>query len=406
MAAVLCICACSADGSRAPTVGSPPPEQNAIADASGRYQLRFAGIPVGATDLSVRRVGAGYRFRRDDRLSVRRDGDRVDSVTSIIVETDASLQARGVSVRSHVGTLEHASSASRDEGGWVIQTRHGQVLRRPGIEVAELALWKPQPGRAREPMLLAGASFALLEVEASRTGENAFAIDLVSDVGRGRLEVEIGEDGLPTRWDSDSGESATRTDGVTPAMMAAELLDIAAMPSRGRATTSLLVEGATRRPPPSVAGQRVSGSDDSWRIQFARPGAAIPPNLESLVTSVDQRIEDDLSLPGLGGADALRMGRGDCSGHASALALLASQIGYEVKLASGYRRRGARWLRHRWTIVKLEDEWVSMDPSFGEARPGTSRLMILAVHEATTEAMALADLLAFAGMTGASATFQ
>jgi len=102
----------------------------------------------------------------------------------------------------------------------------------------------------------------------------------------------------------------------------------------------------------------------------------------------------------------LRMGRGDCTGHATVLAMLAKQNGYRVKIATGYRQIGHRWVRHRWVIAKVGRRWVSLDPSFGESSPDSSRLLILATHSASADDLALADLVAFAGMSEASAQFE
>ena len=366
--------------------------------------LRFEGVPVGLCELSVRRRAGGYHVRRRDTLSVLRDGARVDSTNTITIETNARLEAQAVTLTSHVGPLRRASHARRDGGGWLVTNNSGQKSRRPSLEIAELAL--VGAASADGPVLLAGADFAAVERRTDReTASPRVTIELTrASLGTTSLLVTPGAGGLPRRWSSDTGESAVRLDGIPPTIDPPELLDLAALPGKGRRSDELWVRDARRDPPPSLAGQRVELHGRHWRVEFHRRQRAIPTDLASLVTVVADALEGDLSLPGLTAAEALRMGRGDCSGHAAALAQLASQRGYETRLATGYRRRGRQWLRHRWVVARLGQDWVSLDPSFGEATPSPGRLLLLATHGA--DVVALADLVTFAGMGDASASFE
>lgn len=399
--------ACKADASRSPVPQRAGIEKPKQGDANARYVLRFAGVPVGMTELALEREGVGYRFRRNDTISVRRDGERVESVSSLIVELDEQLSAKTVNVMSNIGTSVRSMTATRDEGGWMIRDQYGGLTRRSGLELVETAMLSPDKARTGEPMLVAGANFARIDVDAGPTSNRGYSVLLRSNIGEVAIEISLDADGLPGHWGSASGESAERVSAGLPMPEGAELLDLAAMPSRGRPTAKLVVDGATREPPLSIAGQTVTVTDSGgWSISFQRRRHAIPADLAALVEGVDARIEDDLSAPGLSGREALRMGRGDCSGHASALAVLANENGYPAKVATGFRRRGNSWLRHRWTVALLGDRWVSLDPSFGETKPRANKLLILAVHEPSAEAMALADLVAFAGMGDARAQFK
>ena len=294
--------------------------------------------------------------------------------------------------------------AQRDGGGWLVSDGSGQKSRRPSLEIAELAL--VGAASADGPVLLAGADFAAVELRSERDAASGMVtIEMArAPLGMTSLLVTPGAGGLPRSWTSDTGESATRLDGIPPTINPPELLDLAALPGRGRRSDELWIRDARRDPPPSVAGQSVELHGQDWRVEFQRRPRAIPTDLASLVTIVADALEGDLSLPGLTAAEALRMGRGDCSGHAAALAELAGQRGYETLLATGYRRRGRQWLRHRWVVARLGQDWVSLDPSFGEAVPSPGRLLLLATHDA--DVVALADLVAFAGMGDASASFE
>ncbi len=401
-----------------PTVhGHAPLAQSDSIPISGRYHLRFGGADIGVAEITLRNQAGGYQYRRDDRLVVYRDQLRLESSHSLVIDADVNLNATQVRIRSQVGDVVRTSSATRDAGGWAIRDQGGRLRRLSGLPLAELAFLRAtrfDDTSDREDRssiaLVAGASFALVELDVSRRSRSSLDISIRSDLGAAHYTLFVDGDGLPNRWTSDVGETGQREIGMTEtherSLEPSNLLALAAMTSRGRHSLRLRVRGANRELPPSIANQRVKLDGDDWLIDFDRQKPFIPTDLAALVIAVDQQINNDLSVPGLGASDALQMGRGDCTGHATALAMLAEQNGYQVKIATGYRRIGHRWVRHRWVIAKVGRRWVSLDPSFGEPSPESSQLLILSTHSASADDVALADLVTFAGMSNASAQFE
>ena len=413
------LAACSGDPQRSSTavssersVTQPRPAN----DLSARYRLRFGGADIGVAEISLKQKPGGYRYRRDDRLLVFRDDQRLESTNSIVIDTDEQLRATDVRILSSVGDISRDSVANRDAGGWAIRDNRGQLRRVSGLPLAELAFIRGALGNEASdnvnsgPALLAGASFATVDLVVTPSASSRLDVSIGSALGSAHYTVIVGEDGLPNRWSSDVGETGERQRGIAPdnvyAAAPQNLLAIASMPSRGRRSGRLRVRSAERAAPPTIAGQAVRLEGTDWIIDFDRKRSAVPTELAALVVAIDQRIDNDLSAPGLSAKEALQMGRGDCTGHATALAQVAQASGYEVQIATGYRRLGRTWLRHRWMIARVGNRWVSLDPSFGEAMPSRSRLLVLTTHAPTSSEIALADLLTFAGMTAATAHFE
>ena len=406
---LLAAVACSSEAPvERPSREAPEPRGTAperMPDASARYQLRFRDVPVGYAEISLRRRAGGYRYQRAEILSIARDGERVETRTNLVIDTDSELAARTIALSSEIGELRRRVSARRDRGGWTI-TRHGGSSTRTGADLEVYELAALQSGGERRPVMVPGAGFARVELLTERSGSR-LSLELATPLGSSRTELYAAADGLPASWESETGESAVRiAGGLTPELDPVELLALAAMPGGGRRTKTLRISGVERPPPPSLASQRVRRDGDDWVIGFARPPAPIPDHLAALVKLVADTIVDDMSLPGLEAEEALQMGRGDCTGHATAFAALARQRGLRVSIATGYRRRGHRWLRHRWAVVELGGAQVFVDPSFAEARPRPDRLLALAVHGDSADEIAVADLVAFSGMARASARFE
>ena len=404
--ALVAVAGCAGDAPPERPHATPPEQPGApLADASARYQLRFKGVPVGYAELSLRRRPGGYQLRRVEILAVERDGVRVDTRTLTTIDADAKLEARRVHLVQRTGSLTRVVSAERDENGWTIARADGATTRTgAGAGVLDLASLRPAPGA--RPVLVPTAGFARVELFASGSPSRR-VLELRTSLGSSVTEITAHADRLPAAWRSDSGESAVRIDGrLVPELEPVPLLSLAAMPGAGRRTSTLRIRGADRPPPPSLASQRVSADGRDWIVRFRRPAVEPPPALADLVRYVADRIEDDLGLPGLGADEALVMGRGDCTGHAAALAALARQRGLEAAVVTGYRRAGRRWLRHRWVAVTIDGEALFVDPSFREARPKPDRLLALTVHGDAADEIALADLVAFSGMASATARFE
>jgi hypothetical protein len=375
-------------------------------DASARYLIRFAGAPVGIRELALRRVAGGFELRRRDELAVMREGTEVSSSIGLVIELDPGLRARRVEVASAIGVLERRMVAVRERGGWTIARRGGRGSRIAGLDITEAALLR-QGELDAVPVLAPEASFARVELSARPLGGGRREIVLASPLGSSRTVLADADDGLPAWWRSDSGESGERIEGMAPAIEPVELIDLAAMPMVGKRRwprpRTLRIRRADRPPPPAVGGQQVVAAGGDWIIGFSRP-PPVPRALADLVRAVDAMVVEDSGLPGLGAEDALRMGRGDCTGHAAALASVARDAGWTAQLATGYRRAGERWIRHRWVVVTVGGREVFLDPSFAEAPSPPGKLLALSVHGDGADEIALADLITFRGMGEAVAS--
>lgn len=333
-----------------------------------------------------------------------REDVQVDSTITLVVDTDSDLGARRVALSSRVGPLSRRVDAVRGTRGWTITRPGGAESRGGELEIADVvALRRP----ARASVLVPGADFARAELSSRTLGDGSVELVLESSLGTSTTRMMLDGDGLPIWWNSETGESGERIDGLVPEIVPAALLERASMPSRGRRTERLRVSGAVRPPPPSIATQSVTADGTDWVISFSRSDrVAIPEAVAALVHEVADAIEDDLGLPGLGASEALQMGRGDCTAHATALVAMARGRGYSAELATGYRRAGRRWLRHRWVVIELGDRRLFVDPTFAEPAPSRARLLALAIHGDAPDLIALADVIAFSGMSEASAAFE
>jgi hypothetical protein len=383
----------------------PSPTKASIADTSARYQLRFRGVPVGYSEISVRRRAGGYRYLRADTLAINRDGVRVETRTRLVIDTDSELAPGQVELSSAVGPLSRRVTASRDDSGWTIH-RHGGSSTRTGGDLGVYEIAALATSNDRRAVLVPAAAFARAELSSRRRGDQ-LTLELATTLGTSRTEIVGAADGLPASWHSETGESAVRIEGgLLPELDGVELLALAAMPGGGRRTGRVRIREVHRPAPPTIASQIATTDGDDWIVRFVRPPAPIPEHLVDLVKLVSDTIDDDMGLPGLEADEALRMGRGDCTGHATAFAALARQRGMRVTIATGYRRAGRRWLRHRWAVVEIGDAQVFVDPSFAEARPKPDRLLALAIHGDSADEIAVADMIAFSGMANAVAHFE
>jgi len=90
-------------------------------------------------------------------------------------------------------------------------------------------------------------------------------------------------------------------------------------------------------------------------------------------------------------------------------AAFAAARGFDVRLVTGYRladdASGHRLVRHRWAVARVDDRWIAIDPTYGEA-PAAPVLLGLATHGAGAAEIAIVDELAFSGFDGATARFR
>ena len=130
--------------------------------------------------------------------------------------------------------------------------------------------------------------------------------------------------------------------------------------------------------------------------------------LSALARYTDRLIENDLTAPPPDARTAFALGRGDCTAHATVFAAFATARGFDVRLVTGFRLSdtddGHRLVRHRWAVARIDDRWISVDPTYGES-PASAVLLGLTAHGATAAELAIVDELAFAGFDGATARF-
>jgi transglutaminase-like putative cysteine protease len=401
---------------------------------------------------------------REERIVIRRGATTVRFFTDVTITFDDRLRAERIEVNRRQDDSILRGTATRDHGGdWLVQLGAEPARRIDGtavpMEALPLLLSTLPERRFEGTALLAGHGFATAEVYVRPTIEDARRLVTTLVVPAGVLSSEL------VLADTDRGPELIRVEapGSVEAVRASaaaaaapfdppELVDTTSIAVAGtvadaapgnEAITRLIVDGVAGPAPPALPGQLVRVVGRRWQVTLApgfssaaiadrvplpaphavdadlgaiadavvaRSGArAAADEVRALVAYTDRTIDDDLAPIAPDARTALALGRGDCTAHAALFASLATARGFEVWLVTGYRlgtdEAGSRLWRHRWALVELEDRWIAVDPTYGEA-PARAVNLGLAIHGASAADMALVDELVFAGFRAATARFR
>jgi len=454
------LCACAA--SEPVPAGAPPPRPSEAAipvprEYAAAYVLTWADQRIGDAAESLARAGDGFELVRRERIAIRRGDGEVQLRTEIRVELDDDLRARRVTVTRDSGGSRITGEARRGEDGeWRVQFGDEPARAIDGatvpLELLPAFLAAGAEPRFEGQVMLPGYGFATAELYARPASGDPrrVVVALVVPAGVLRQELVFDERGL-VRIDAPGAVEARR---VEPALIAEafeppELVDSVSISVSGRAPeradiVRLVLDGVTAPEPPALPAQHVRVVDGRWEVTLA-PGfnseavadhvAALattaPPDqamaalaaaivsesgarapmqeIAALARYTDRLIEDDLAVASADARTAFALGRGDCTAHATVFAAFAAARGFEVRLVTGYRLTpaddGHRLVRHRWAIARVDDLWIAVDPTYGEA-PAAALDLGLAIHGASAAEIALIDELTFAGFRTTTAAFR
>jgi len=96
------------------------PSRVSVGNYTAFFLLTWDGARIGDASESVRRLGNGYRFERMEHISVKRAGLLVVSRTRVTIDTDLTLRASRVEIRTTSGAAETLGWAIRTDRGWKV----------------------------------------------------------------------------------------------------------------------------------------------------------------------------------------------------------------------------------------------------------------------------------------------
>ncbi|MBL4632465.1 MAG: transglutaminase domain-containing protein [Kofleriaceae bacterium] len=371
------------------------------------YHLTWQGQRIGEAKEVFHRSANGIRLIRSEEIRITRSGVPVDIETEIVIHADSQLRATRVELNSRAGAVERKGRAIRaDDGSWVISLDGESVRKAPAnavpLELVPYLVAQQGTHSFKSKVLLAGYGFAVTDMYVDRKGRTGKA---VLKTKWGDIETHLnmkGNGDLVSTETGATGSVRVNGDRFNENFNRAELPESSTIPVRGRGS-ELLVSNVFRQPPPALLGQSVSLRKNGWRIQFDAKSQDVSRQIRKLAREVDSLLSDSHDAPGAGGHDALSLGRGDCTAHATLFVDMATELGIETKLVTGYRIDDNKLVRHRWVVVKQGTKWIQVDPTFGEAPVKPGHHLALAIHGDSTAQIAIVDEAVFLGLAKARA---
>lgn len=371
------------------------------------YHLTWQGKRLGEAKEVYHRSADGVRLIRHEEIRITRSGVPVDIETEIVIHADSKLRASRVELSSRAGAITRKGHAVRaDDGQWVIALEGEPVRKAPAdaipLELVPYLVAHLGQENFRSKVLLAGYGYAVTDLLIDRNGRRGKAI---LKTKWGDIETQLNMAGNGSLLSTETGSTGSvRVEGdrLNERFRRLELPETSSIPVRGRGS-ELLVSNVLRQPPPALSGQSVSLRKNGWRIQFDSKPAGVSAQVRRLAREVDSLLSDAHDAPGAGGQDALNLGRGDCTAHSTLFVDMASELGIESKLVTGYRIDENKLVRHRWVVVRQGSRWVQVDPTYGEAPVKPGQHLALAVHGDSTSQIAIVDEAVFLGLGKASA---
>jgi Transglutaminase-like superfamily len=404
--------------------------------ATFEIQLLVRGAASGEADevdLAVRHCTV--RTVRTVRTDATARTDATDDPAALLAEPRFEARfADGLSSPCPPGTetgpLQARATARRHASGWQIADGRS-IPPRVLPAAAQPAEWLdtlPDRRDARALLFFATRSFALGRASRRWLDERTWlgAVELEGAVLESTTVLDEVDD-RPRLVLDGNGVTATRVydDALKQPLDLADLVDLTTLPIAGTAPhpgAPIRLRLALRDPAaaaaalPEAPGQRVTALPGGWRVELVPQPAPRPPaawasldaTAVATLATLARQIADDELLPGdahdaRDASLASQRRGGDCTTHALRLAAAVTARGMPVRIATGFvvnppEQGGvaATLVRHRWVVVWTGARWISVDPSSGEA-PAPPRLLTLALHHATPEALAAADV-AFAAV--------
>jgi hypothetical protein len=401
----------------------------ALEGYSASYVLTWNGARIGEAHeklVADAQALGGWRFERDERVTVRRGGVVAEARTAITIDLDEALTARRVLVDRWAGPTRTRGEAIRlvDET-WRVEVGSAAPRLVEGNAVPAtlvpllVAAGGAAPGRAFEqPVLVEGAGLAVarLAIDVSDDRRTAHA-RLSTAAGELAAEAALDDRGFLAAAGGDAGVASRRVPEaeLEASFDAPEIVDSAAVLVGGAgdlrpgAPLHLRVEGVAAAPRElaEIAHQRVTSAGGAWDVSVDPVALRRrDPDIREVTEEtrhVASTLIDDLAVASLAPDEALAAGRGDCTAHAVVLQKLLADRGYEARLVTGYVLDDGALRRHRWVVVRVHGDWVAVDPMYDEV-PASPAHLALAVHGSSMDELAFIDDVAFAGWESATAT--
>jgi hypothetical protein len=430
------------------------PSRTSLRGYEAHFHITWNGARIGDASERIWQRSGALRFERRERITVRRSDALAHSELELVIDMDAGLRAQRIAVRQIAsGVVRHGLARRNARGDWLVTYGDEPVRMIPGATVpAEQIplLLAASPARAAVrfdgPVMLPGYGFAVAHLRLEAVTEDArdLLATLSSAEGELRSRFVLGQSGTLLRVEGEDGSGAERVDRAAAAAPFAppEVVEAASIPitraSAAEEPALVLLEpiASDHALPPPLPGQHIATGHGVWQERLSR-GDAIAPTVASepyrpvapepapdgalerlaadiiaqssaadterdqvfaLVRATATLLTDDPGAVAASAHGALVLGRGDCSAHAVLFAGLARARGVPVRLVTGLRVDHDRLVRHRWAIVAVDGAWIAVDPTHGEA-PSSARLLGLAVHGTRTAELAMADEVAFAGLS-------
>ena len=415
--------ACAGSTPRAATpddIDDPAARASALAPALEGYRADFIlswnGARIGeARERFTADGNSGWRFERNERTVVRREGATATARTEIVVDVDLTLTARRVRVVRWMGATRSESEAVRllDDSWRVTQGGGSRIVDGAAVPSTLVPLLLAGGSAGREwaaPVLVEGAGLARANLSVSiPPGGGRADSELATPVGRLRGTAWLDADGFVTRVGEVRGLSSRRVEAaeLDAPFDPPELVDSSAVPVTGAAGSlpAVRIDGLAAAPQmlAELPRQEIARRGTSVDIRLAPISrAALPAELAELTHSVSRALANDTGLAALSSEEALATGRGDCTAHAVVLLRRLTERGWEGRLVTGFVLADGALRRHRWVLVRVGGEWIPLDPTRDEAPASTPRLA-LAVHGADLDQLAFVDDVAFDGWSAARA---
>lgn len=301
------------------------------------------------------------------------------------------------------GPRSYRAHARRTARGWQVEQAAGPARRLPAE--AEPAEWlelapRAEPEQAR-PVFFAARRFALGRARRAFLGPSAWLGTVELADGRLDSTTELGADGRPRLTIDASGLVARRVDELPGPAPLADLVALTTLPIAGAQAPAppreaspgpvhlVLSLRAPAAPPTAAQSQRVEARGARWRVELVRQpdGPDVAP-LAALARAIAETPPGPGEPPGA-----------DCTALALRYARAARRRGIPTRLVTGLVLDGAALVRHRWAQSYSGERWIVVDPASGSA-PAPARLLALAVHGDSVEALAAAEA-AYAPVRGA-----
>ena len=116
--------------------------------------------------------------------------------------------------------------------------------------------------------------------------------------------------------------------------------------------------------------------------------------IEALIDWLQHNIERE-AIDVFSALDVLRTRRAECQGHSYLYAALARSVGIPSRVVNGlvYSERYQGFLYHTWTESWLGNEWLAVDPTFGQINADATHIKLI-------EGETLAEVAPLAGLVG------